>query len=122
MSRPLFTRYLFVRLREADLHVVKGCDGVDDLVRSGGRARPVDPGRLEELRRAEALGVFDLTRRAEAAGPFRAGEAIEVKLGKLSGWPGKVLGMGGEGRVRVLLSMFGRGHIKELDLREVRAA
>lgn len=122
VRRPLFTRYLFVRLREADLHVVKGCDGVDDFVRFGSRPQAVDPGRLEELRRAEAMGVFDLTRRAEAVGPFRAGEAIEVKLGKLSGWPGRVLGMSGEGRVRVLLSMFGKVHVKDLEVREVRAA
>jgi transcription antitermination factor NusG len=95
---------------------------VQDFVRSCGRPMPFPPKRLNEIRDAEEAGAFDATRDDDFGGQFRTGDAIEVSLGKFTGWPGKVLKMTGENRVRVLLSMFGKMHEKELDVAELRAA
>ena len=119
-SRPLLGRYLFVCIRDEHMHVVRDCRGVEDFVRAGGKPRPVNLKRLLELRARVGAGEFDYTR--EFDGPFAEGDAIEVKLGKLSGWPGRVVKMTSETRVRVLLSMFGKDHEKELDVSELRAA
>jgi transcription antitermination factor NusG len=120
VTRPLFMRYLFVFIRDEHMHLVKDSDGVQDFVRSGGLPSPFPAKRLNQIRDAEEAGEFDRTRTFD--GPFKAGDPVEVKLGKMSGWPGKVLGMSSERRVRVLLSMFGKEHEKELDLDQLRAA
>lgn len=122
VTRPLFPRYLFVCIRDEHVHLVKASDGVLDFVRASGRPRQFPPSRLYEIREAEEAGEYDATRAEEFDGPFTAGDAVEVSLGKFTGWPGKVLKMTSESRVKVLLSMFGKEHEKELDIATLRAA
>lgn len=121
-TRPLFPRYVFVCIRDEHVHLVKDSDGVQDFVRACGRPAPFPPARLNEIREAESLGEYDATKGEEFDGPFKNGDTVEVGLGKFTGWPGRVLKMTSETRVRVLLSMFGKDHEKELDVAELRAA
>lgn len=124
-SSPIFGRHVFVLIREEHMHLVKDADGVVDFLRSGGKPQVMSRHgvrRLNEIREAEEAGDYDFTRGETFDGPFTEGDRIEVALGKMSGWPGTVLRMTAENRVRVLLSMFGKEHEKELDVNEVRAA
>lgn len=120
-TRPLFPRYLFVCVRDEHLHLVRNAHGVDDFIRSGVGPAAFNPKRLNEIRDAEEAGEFDTTR-DEFEGPFGAGEAVKVAVGKWADWPGTVLKMTGPNRVKVLLSMFGKEHEKELDVGSLKAA
>lgn len=121
-TRALLPRYVFVCIREEHMHLVRASDGVEDFVRSGGVPRPVNLYSFSNLQAREQSGEFDSTRSDETEGPFKPDERVEVKLGKFTGWPGKVVKMTGAEKVRVLLSMFGKEHEKELDVSELRAA
>lgn len=125
VTKPLFQRYLFVCVRDEHIHLVLASDGVDDFVRSS--SVPMCFGRrvvreLNMIRDLEDEGAFDSTREDDFGGAFKPEDQIEVSLGKFTGWPGRVLRMTAENRVKVLLSMFGKEHEKELDVSEVRAA
>jgi transcription antitermination factor NusG len=122
-TRPLLLRYVFVYIREDDMHVVKACDGVMDWVRGpGGFPCLVNVKELNALRDREEDGEFDGTRSDDFGGEFQPGDQIEVKLGKFTGWPCKVVKMTSAEKVRVVLSMFGKEHEKELRTTELRAA
>jgi hypothetical protein len=61
MWRPLFPGHLFVELDPSrDIPELRTIDGVDDLVRPGGRLAPVDGAAIAAIRRAERDGLFDL--------------------------------------------------------------
>ena len=122
-TRALLVGYVFVCIRPDDMHVVRHCDGVRDFVRGpGGYPAPVVVRNLYDLREREEAGEFDATRAEDFGGPFKGGEAVEVKLGKFTGWPGRVVKMTGAQKVKGVLSMFGREHEKELDVAVLRAA
>lgn len=121
-ARPLLVGYVFVCIRPDDMHIVRKCDGVADFVRAGGHPRPVDIFRLFDIQRREREGEFDYTRGEDFDGEYKPGDEIEVKLGKFTGWPGKVVKMTSAQKAKVVLSMFGKEHEKELDVSELRAA
>jgi hypothetical protein len=59
--RPLFPRHLFVELDPSrDLPKLRSVDGVDDLVRPGGRLAPIAGDVVAAIRSAERRGLFDL--------------------------------------------------------------
>jgi len=103
---PLFPRYLFVRLREGvdDFGPIRSTIGVSDLVRFGGRPRPVPEGLVEELRAREdpAAGMHVLERR------WRPGERLRVVEGPLAGLEAVFQAETAEERVIVLLRLLGR--------------
>jgi transcription antitermination factor NusG len=122
-ARPLLVGYVFVCIRPQDMHTVRLCDGVRDFVRGpGGMPTPVVARELYGLREREEKGEFDATKADNFGGEFKADDAVEVKLGKFTGWPGKVVRMTSAQKVRVVLRMFGKEHEKELDVAELRAA
>jgi hypothetical protein len=71
---------------------------------------------VNRCRDAEEAGDYDATRTEDFGGEFKPDDAVKVAFGKWADWPGKVLKMTGPQRVKVLLSMFGKEHEKELDV------
>lgn len=122
-TRPLLMRYVFVFIRPEDMYLIRLCDGVQDFVRGpGGFPAPVIASELHKLRTREEDGEFDATRADDFGGLYKEGDAVEVALGKFTGWPGRVVKMTGAEKVKVVLSMFGKEHEKELPITELRAA
>jgi hypothetical protein len=62
--RPLFPRHLLAMIDPArDVPKLQSIDGVDDLVRPGGRLVPVADDVVRAIRRAERDGLFDAAAR-----------------------------------------------------------
>lgn len=122
-TRPLLVRYVFVFIRDDDMHIIRECDGVRDFVRNaGGRPAPVIVAELAKLRDREEAGEFDATRAADFGGLFKEGEPVKVAVGKWADVPGRVVKMTSAEKVKIVLSMFGREHVKEFRVTELRAA
>ena len=126
VQRPLFPRYLFVELNEAEpqFFKVRACKDIECLVGVTGTPRSIHGRFVYDLQQAEAAGEFDQTNGEPIDDPFRPGDAIRVKVGtKFGGWPGRVLKMTEEGRVKVLLQgMMGKETEKTFSLGDVEAA
>jgi hypothetical protein len=59
--RPLFPGHMFAMLDPSrDLSKLREIDGIDDVVRPGGRLVPVADDAVAAVRRAERDGLFDL--------------------------------------------------------------
>jgi transcription antitermination factor NusG len=59
--QPIFPGHMFVELDPSrDLETVRRVDGVDDVVRPGGRLAPVDGDAIAAIKSAERRGMFDL--------------------------------------------------------------
>lgn len=126
VQRPLFPRYMFVQLTEGspEFYKVRACKDVECLVGVTGTPSPIHARFVWDLQRAEAAGEFDMTGDEAEGDLYRPGDAIRVKVGtKFGGWPGRVLKMTEEGRVRVLLQgMMGKETEKTFKLADVEAA
>jgi hypothetical protein len=68
--RPLFPGHLFAMIDPArDLPKLREIDGIDDVVRPGGRLVPVSDDAIAALRSAERRGLFDAAARCRQPGP-----------------------------------------------------
>jgi transcription antitermination factor NusG len=84
--RPLFPGHLFVELDPSrDLPELRKIDGVDDVVRPGGRPAPIADDVINAIRRAERDGLFDA-----AAGCRLVGGEASPPDGRFAGLVAKI--------------------------------
>lgn len=109
VQQALFDGYLFVGVADDQtLAAVTKVEGVHNLPRFSERGpRAVSYAKMVKLLRAELAGGFDQTRR-QAAPVLGHGDWVRVAGGPFSGFPAKVLKLSAKGRVRVLVTLFGR--------------
>lgn len=105
--RPLFPRYLFVRLDVSrDVwRPILSTFGVSSLIQRGERPAPVPDGIIEALERQEQQG--DLKELAPQLN-LKAGEAVEVKEGPFAELIARFVRLKDNERVIVLLDLLGR--------------
>lgn len=102
--RPLFPRYLFVRL---DLEVdrwrsVRGTFGVATMIMDGERPRPTPCGVVETLIAAyDGRGGYDFQR------DLRIGDPVRFLTGAFADRLGQLVALDDTGRVHVLLDLLG---------------
>lgn len=117
-SRKIFPGYMFVNmiLSEKTWHVVKATPKVTGFVGNSTNPPPVPPEEVERINRQVALG-------AEKPKPkikFSEGESVRVVDGPFSNFNGTVEEINMEkGKVKVLVSIFGRPTPVELDFVQV---
>jgi transcription antitermination factor NusG len=101
--RPLFDRYLFVRCDSSrGLPRLLEIEGVAELLRAGDRLAPIADEVIEAIRSAEALGLFDATRRPRFA------EGDEVRLpGAFAGLVAKIKSARARRRSALVLELVG---------------
>jgi transcriptional antiterminator RfaH len=108
---PLFPRYLFLRLDDGlqCLSPVRSTVGVAGIVRFGNRFATVPDQFIVDLRaRADHVsGLHSLNRHTR----LRAGMAVRVAAGPLSGLEGVFERHAGADRVVILLSILGRDSV-----------
>lgn len=122
-TRPLLIGYVFLCIREEDMHVVRLCDGVRDFVRGpGGMPSRLVLSEVLKLRKREEAGEFDSTRQEDFGGLFVPDEKVKVAVGAYADWPGRVVKMTSAEKVKVILSMFGKEHEKEFRVTDLKAA
>lgn len=116
-SRKIFPGYIFVNmfLNEETWHVVKSTSKISGFV-GGQHPSPVPPEEVERITKQVALG-------AEKPKPkikFTEGESVRVIDGPFSNFNGTVEEINAEkGKVKVLVSIFGRPTPVELDFVQV---
>jgi transcription termination/antitermination factor NusG len=112
VERKTYPGYVFVKmiLTDESWHLVRNVRGVTGFVGSDGKAVPLTEQEILDL------GV----ERHEIVEGFNVGDTIKVVDGPLEGFLGTVEEVDtGKGRVRVIVSMFGRETPVDLDYYQV---
>lgn len=107
IERPLFPRYLFVRVT-VQWRFLTGTFGVIGVILDGEAPAVVSDSAIDEIAQAAGPnGILDIVPKTEP--DIRRGTRVRiVSGGPFRGLVGTFVGMSGDERVRVLLSMFGR--------------
>lgn len=128
ISRPLFTRYLFVELPiyadgAAPFGAVRTVGGVQEFVAAAGfplAARGTDIASIQER---EELGIFDETvKHGRVIAPrwAVAGARCLVTDGPFASFPGTIIECLPHDRVKVDVEIFGRATPVELELEQIK--
>lgn len=117
-TRKYFPSYILIEMfmSEDSWHLVNGIPGVTSFVGTGTKPQPLSEGEVERI-----LGRMDRDRETIAPEiPFTLGEHIRIKDGPFSDFTGIVDEINAEkGKLRVLVSIFGRETPVELDFLQV---
>jgi len=117
-TRKFFPSYILIEMfmSEDSWHLVNGIPGVTSFVGTGTKPQPLSEGEVERI-----LGRMDRDRETIAPEiPFTLGEHIRIKDGPFSDFTGVVDEINAEkGKLRVLVSIFGRETPVELDFLQV---
>lgn len=119
-TRKFFPSYILIEMFMSDdsWHLVNGIPGVTSFVGSGTKPQPLMPNEVERI-----LGRMDKDKEMIIPEiPFTLGEHIRIKDGPFSDFTGVVDEINAEkGKLRVLVSIFGRETPVELDFLQVEA-
>ena len=120
LPRPLFPRYLFLRLAESDAwRPVYSTVGVSGLVSAGDRPARVPLCVVDEIRAREDMDGYVCLNRGRS---FRPGEAVRVEIGGDSELAGIFESCDDGERVTVLLNLLGRQVRARMPLEAIRAS
>lgn len=120
-SRKFFPGYIFVQmsLNEKTWHLVKGSSKVSGFV--GGKVKPPEVPEVEVLRVTKQMELG--AEKPKQKIKFSLGESVTVVDGPFSNFNGSVEEINEEkGKVKVLVSIFGRPTPVELDFIQVEKA
>ena len=116
-SRKIFPGYMFIQmvLNEKTWHLVKGSSKVTGFV-GGTKPTPVPPEEVDRINKQVQMG----TEKPKPKIKFTEGESVRVIDGPFSNFNGTVEEINPEkGKVKVLVSIFGRPTPVELDFVQV---
>jgi transcriptional antiterminator NusG len=120
-TRKFFPSYIIIEMEMSDetWHIVRDCPGVSRFV--GTSASRPDPLRQAEVERL--LDQIEGTKgKAVPEVPFHEGEHVKVVDGPFSDFTGVVEEVNPErGKLKVMVSIFGRATPVELDFLQVQA-
>ena len=119
--RPLFPRYLFVRLNLAaeGWRSIRSTIGVTDIVCFGDQPAPLPSGVIEALQSQEVVGGFI---QFADQNSFKPGDSVVVLKGPFARQLGRCDGASDNERVAILLDLLGRKVRVVLDVEAVEAA
>jgi transcriptional antiterminator NusG len=121
VERKLYPGYVLVEMlmNQETIHTINSIQGVIKFV---GHERLPQPLRPDEVNRL--LGIAEETEEAAPKEeiPFLVGQAVEIREGPFTDFSGTVEEvMPDKGKVRVMVSLFGRPTSVELDYLQLRA-
>jgi transcriptional antiterminator RfaH len=121
VARPLFPRYLFVRLNLATQgwRSIRSTIGVSDIVCLGDKPTPLPDGVLDGLKAQEDAEGFVQFLNADA---FKKGDSILVLSGPFAQQLGLCDSITDNQRIAILLDLLGRKVRVVLDVEAVEAA
>lgn len=114
IQRKIFPSYVLVEMMMSDdsWYVVRNTPGVTSFVGSGNK--PIPLGDDESYKILRMMGIIDPSR---PKANFEVGETLKVILGPSMIYTGTVQEiMHDKGKMRVMVSMFGRDTLVELDM------
>lgn len=116
-KKPLFPRYIFVRLSEAGLwRKIRSTIGVSDLIYMGDKPATIDDGVIDEIRERE--GEDGLIRLPDADG-HKVGDVVRITKPGLGDISGVFQQQNDQDRVYVLMQFLGRtvrAHVSSLEV------
>ncbi len=119
-TRKFFPSYILIEMFMSDesWHLVNGIPGVTSFVGTGTKPQPLLPAEVERI-----LGRMDKERETIVPEiPYTLGEHIRIKDGPFSDFTGVIDEINAEkGKLRVLVSIFGRETPVELDFLQVES-
>jgi transcriptional antiterminator NusG len=119
-ARKFFPSYILIEMFMSDdsWHLVNGIPGVTSFVGTGTKPQPLLPNEVERI-----LGRMDKERETIIPEiPYTLGEHIRIKDGPFSDFTGVIDEINAEkGKLRVLVSIFGRETPVELDFLQVES-
>ena len=120
LTRKFFPSYILIEMHMSDesWHLVNSIPGVTSFVGTGTKPQPLLPNEVERI-----LGRMDKEKETIIPEiPFTLGEHIRIKDGPFSDFTGVVDEINPEkGKLRVLVSIFGRDTPVELDFLQVES-
>jgi transcriptional antiterminator NusG len=119
-TRKFFPSYILIEMFMSDdsWHLVNGIPGVTSFVGTGTKPQPLLPAEVERI-----LGRMDKERETIIPEiPYTLGEHIRIKDGPFSDFTGVIDEINADkGKLRVLVSIFGRETPVELDFLQVES-
>jgi transcriptional antiterminator NusG len=119
VKRKLYPGYLmaYMTINDDSWFLVRETPGVGDFTGSGGKPIPMDPQEVEKIMPKPVEDDEDEGEPAlKTAIPFRSGDRVRVKEGNFQNLEGEVEKVDeANGRVTVIISIFGRSTPVELD-------
>lgn len=106
VQAPLFVGYVFACLTDDDFPTATDAEGVHKILSSAAGPLKINPMIVDALRKAEASGEFDKTRRTKP--DPTPGAKVAIVAGKFQGFPAEFVKRRPDERVEVLFQMFGR--------------
>jgi transcriptional antiterminator NusG len=119
-SRKFFPSYILVEMEMTDetLHIINNTPGVSRVVGVGGRPTPLRDEEMERILEAIDTGRVKPTPEI----PFNLGEHVRVIDGPFTDFTGVVDEINAErGKLKVMVSIFGRPTPVELDFLQVQS-
>ncbi len=120
IQRKIFPGYVLVEMTMTDdsWYVVRNTPGVTGFVGSGSKPTPLLPAEVDQI--MYQMGLLEARPRPVARVDVEVGENIRVRSGPFDGFIGVIDEIDAErGKLRVLVSMFGRETPLELDFAQV---
>ena len=100
---------------------VRETSGIGDFTGSAGRPAPMDPADVERILKLGA-DEDDEDQQVKTAIPFKVGDRVRVKDGYFQNFEGDVEGVDeANGRVTVMINIFGRSTPVELEHWQIEA-
>jgi transcriptional antiterminator NusG len=120
VQRKIFPGYVLVEMTLTDdsWYVVRNTPGVTGFVGSGSKPTPLLPEEVEQI--MYQMGLIEARPRPVPRVDLEVGENVRVRSGPFDGFVGVIDQIDAErGKLRVLVSMFGRETPLELDFTQV---
>lgn len=118
VKRKLYPGYLmaYMVINDDSWFLVRETPGVGDFTGSGGKPTPMDPHDVEKIVKKDVPDEEDGEKPLKTAIPFRSGDRVRVKEGNFQNLEGEVEKVDeANGRVTVIISIFGRSTPVEID-------
>lgn len=118
VKRKLYPGYLMARMVITDdsWFLVRETPGVGDFTGAGGKPTPMDPADVAKIVKPDVPDEEEGSKPMKTSIPYRAGDRARVKEGNFQNLEGEVEKVDeANGRVTVIISIFGRSTPVELD-------
>lgn len=117
VEKKIFQGYALVEMNLTDetWYIIRNTPGVTGFVGTGTEPTPVSEGEIKKIKRR--IGIEDPKHQID----FKIGEVISITDGPFKGFDGAISEIDNQkGKVKVMVSMFGRDTSVELDALQVR--
>ncbi len=118
VKNKLYPGYLmaYMTVNDDSWFLVRETPGVGDFTGSGGKPTPMDPQDVEKIVKKDEPDEEEGEKTLKTSIPFRPGDRVRVKEGNFQNLEGEVEKVDeANGRVTVIISIFGRSTPVELD-------